>query len=598
MADLIKKIKIKKEDGTYTDYIPIGAEAKNVDVDGESVEYKLNKKPYYYNSVADMKADVKLKVGDMAVTLGYYEPNDGGSAEYRIVNGTHVEDGGSYHHINNSLWAELIIKNKNLCEAKQFGVHCNKITNDAIPLQNAINYCQVNKKDLLLDGYAYVKTTIDTKGVKIIGLGIPARASNTYTSYKYGYIGWNYLRNVGDGAKITFIDYGIDVLTTGSGIISDVANPILVCDHEDGKFKLENLCICGWIRNEGQEGLRTTANTIAEHGYLNGKHYFKNVNVINCGGNGMHLHSLELVTVEELGCYYNLGNGLLIEGHPTCDAPFEYTKFQRCHFAGNKYHGVYALNAFRKQVEFEKCDFGYNGLYQILGRTIPSLTSEVSAGIKIQGYNDTLGDGNQDNFKVTECEAEELECLVNIDTYSNGHVFNNIEITHNVLYPVSNDNVHCLLYYDNYYCRGFNYYGNFVHGQTSLILSDNVLNNGSTLIAGVVDNNYYNLYGAKLLPNLVLNSSLNENNSARVYQRFGNLVRIYINATATANIDTYALLLSQFPAPITNERVNVIINGTLYKAGLYMNRQLTVNSPISSGDTVIIDAWYYIPYYS
>ncbi len=30
MADLIKKVKIKKQDGTFTDYIPIGAEADNV----------------------------------------------------------------------------------------------------------------------------------------------------------------------------------------------------------------------------------------------------------------------------------------------------------------------------------------------------------------------------------------------------------------------------------------------------------------------------------------------------------------------------------------------------------------------------------------
>lgn len=30
MADFIKKVKIRKEDGTYTDYIPIGADAKNV----------------------------------------------------------------------------------------------------------------------------------------------------------------------------------------------------------------------------------------------------------------------------------------------------------------------------------------------------------------------------------------------------------------------------------------------------------------------------------------------------------------------------------------------------------------------------------------
>ena len=86
MADLIKKIKIKKQDGTFTDYIPIGAEAQNVlTSDGDSVQLKLNKKPYYYNSVADMKADTKLKNGDMAITLGYYESNDGGGATYKIT---------------------------------------------------------------------------------------------------------------------------------------------------------------------------------------------------------------------------------------------------------------------------------------------------------------------------------------------------------------------------------------------------------------------------------------------------------------------------------------------------------------------------------
>lgn len=102
--DRIKKLKIKKQDGTFSDYIPIGADAENVDTtDGESVELKLNKKPYYYNSIANMKADTKLKVGDMAITLGYYEANDGGGAEYRIINGNYTDDGGSYHELENNL---------------------------------------------------------------------------------------------------------------------------------------------------------------------------------------------------------------------------------------------------------------------------------------------------------------------------------------------------------------------------------------------------------------------------------------------------------------------------------------------------------------
>ena len=62
---------------------------------GKELNDKLNKKPYYYNTVADMKADIKLKAGDMVVTLGYYKPNDGGAAEYRIIDGNYTDDGGS-----------------------------------------------------------------------------------------------------------------------------------------------------------------------------------------------------------------------------------------------------------------------------------------------------------------------------------------------------------------------------------------------------------------------------------------------------------------------------------------------------------------------
>ena len=142
MADLIKKIKIKKQDGTFTDYIPIGAEAQNISTnDGDSVQLKLNKKPYYYNSVADMKADLKLKAGDMAITIGYYEPNDGGAAEYRIISGTHTDDGGNYHELNNELFAELIIKD-NKINIKQLGAISNDNTKDLQPyLQKYRNIC-------------------------------------------------------------------------------------------------------------------------------------------------------------------------------------------------------------------------------------------------------------------------------------------------------------------------------------------------------------------------------------------------------------------------------------------------------------------------
>ena len=96
MSDRIKKIKIKQTDGTFSDYIPIGANAKDIDLqyNDSNVENTLKKKPYYYDNIAAMKLDDTLREGDMAITLGYYEANDGGGAKYKIINNESLEDDG------------------------------------------------------------------------------------------------------------------------------------------------------------------------------------------------------------------------------------------------------------------------------------------------------------------------------------------------------------------------------------------------------------------------------------------------------------------------------------------------------------------------
>lgn len=180
MADLIKKIKIKKQDGTFTDYIPIGADATNVETnDGESVELKLNKKPYYYDTVADMKADIKLKAGDMAATLGYYEVNDGGGAEYKIVSGSYTDDSGSYHKLNNNLWAKLIVGN--WVTPKMFGAKGDGQTDDTQAVQKALNSKYsvfIPVGNYLITSTLKIPAGTTIEGVSVFGWGTNHKSSN------------------------------------------------------------------------------------------------------------------------------------------------------------------------------------------------------------------------------------------------------------------------------------------------------------------------------------------------------------------------------------------------------------------------------------
>ena len=141
MSKIVKKMKIMQPGGTLSDYVPIGAEAENINVDGESVETKLGKKPYYYNIVADMKADMKLKAGDMVITLGFHTKNDNGGARYKIRNITNddVVDEMTIIALNNqNLIAELIIDE--LINVKQFGAYGDNTHDDTNAFQGAINY--------------------------------------------------------------------------------------------------------------------------------------------------------------------------------------------------------------------------------------------------------------------------------------------------------------------------------------------------------------------------------------------------------------------------------------------------------------------------
>lgn len=106
-----------------------------------------------YESIAQMKADRKLKEGYHVKTKGYYEANDGGHGEYVIVDDdTLVSDGGSIHVLTNGLRAKLIIKD-GIINIHQFGAKGNGINDDYDAIINVLNYIKSNETKTEIKSY-------------------------------------------------------------------------------------------------------------------------------------------------------------------------------------------------------------------------------------------------------------------------------------------------------------------------------------------------------------------------------------------------------------------------------------------------------------
>lgn len=113
---------------------------------GKILNDKLVKKPYYFNTIADLKSS-DLQAGDCAITLGYYNANDIGGATYYI---TSIASTNNYQEeLNNGLYATLIIGDYIIPEF--FGAKGDGSTDDGQILNQVIQYGYSKKVKVILD---------------------------------------------------------------------------------------------------------------------------------------------------------------------------------------------------------------------------------------------------------------------------------------------------------------------------------------------------------------------------------------------------------------------------------------------------------------
>lgn len=538
-----------------------------------------------FSTVEEMKQSTNLIVGSSAKTLGFYEEGDNGGGVYTVV-----ESGSGIDcvELDSGLVAKLV-PGKTSVIANQFGLHADKTTDDSDVLQDVIDYAKARGLNVKIIGHVYVGSTINTKGVKLIGEGELTLGQLTYRSETRGNLGWKYLQNTAEGAEITFNEFVTDQLKNGTAIVSDVANPILKCDANDGKFNLECITVCGWIRNASQEGLLSTYPSDYQS-YIYGGHKFKDISVLNCGSNAIHLQSLEVNTIDNIHLDVNMGAGLLVEGVAGHDTPFEYLMFTNSTFKGNGNGGVIAKDCFRKHVVFNNCEFTASGLYKQLNRVVPSTTNTIVSGIKIEGKESSSGSAARNGLTIEYCYGEECNLLVNL-LLNDGVVTNSIEMHDNTVYPTVANNAYCVLFFNGYYTREFTYYGNKVNGQSQIITETPNAN----IIPLDVDNSFYTAFPTTTP---TLRGQANVTVAADNSRRYGNLVVLDVVLNFTGSVAAYQDLIYDFAKPMFNAHLTCYKesgnNTSTAMVTLYQNNKATSPQSFANGDRLFITGSYYV----
>ena len=201
----------------------------------------IQKKTYFFDSVAEMKACEHLKAGDCVQTLGYYSANDGGGGIYQIVNDSSLEDdGGSVHDLVNGFKATLII------DTPEFNVlKYGSITSDNII--KAINYVYDNFGGGLIKVPKINETIVLNKYINVKNNCTLDLGMNTYiidenfSNKNQSCIGLNT-----ENGETWVVPYNAKGITIRNGDITNNSNSTNCIKNLSSMSKIENMIFRGF----------------------------------------------------------------------------------------------------------------------------------------------------------------------------------------------------------------------------------------------------------------------------------------------------------------------------------------------------------------
>jgi hypothetical protein len=368
-----------------------------------------------FNNVEEMKSSNKVKSGYTIKTLGFYEANDGGGADYVITNdiGEDEADEASIIALQKGLYAKLLIKD--YINIKWFGAKGDDETDDTEAIQKAVTYINKNAGTLFFtDGNYIISNTgnnifeITSSNVSITG------TANSFIKYK-GVGESGYIFHV-LGTKDTYLEnisiYGLNIDGYGQEFKGGNTSETKTETHPNPYAKGLTAIRFSFVKNMSVE--KCSLKEIYGEGIIGRYSYHANIldNIVeNCSAGN--------IVAGGITGYDDHGDGIAVFGSYSV-----------------RIKGNSVTNNRKYKVHFSKDDALHDVYDCICGRSgleyeYATNTDGINAPNNVENLNDDLSgtclilDGN---FVKGYTKGTHLESNVNVDVINNTFVGNYIDI--------------------------------------------------------------------------------------------------------------------------------------------------------------------------